>query len=248
LEWDALLQFLSTFKPDPHNKDHLLWRWSNSGKFTVKSFYQWLEFGGMVNHDFDTIWEAKIPWKIKIFLWLLKRNRVLTKENLIKRGWQGNPKCQFCDDFESTEHLFITCPFVNQIWIWIALHNNFVFQCHSIADLWLLDAAIPLKDKPIIELIRGVVLWSIWIERNRLCFQNGCISTLKSFGAKIISLASFWCKSLNNNSYLKLSLLMPLNVDLLPHQVGEMGAKGVETDIREAHSQNMCVPDFLEAP
>jgi hypothetical protein len=31
------------------------------------------------------IWEAKIPLKIKIFLWLLQQDAILTKDNLIKR-------------------------------------------------------------------------------------------------------------------------------------------------------------------
>jgi zinc-binding in reverse transcriptase len=57
-----------------------------------------------------------MPLKVKIFLWLVKRNRVLTKLNLAKKGWSGNTKCVFCDLEESTNHLFVSCPFVNQIW------------------------------------------------------------------------------------------------------------------------------------
>lgn len=39
------------------------------------------------------------------------------------------------------------------------------FNCQSIYDLWILDASIPLKDKLLLEMIRGAVLWVIWLEK-----------------------------------------------------------------------------------
>jgi len=35
------------------------------------------------------LWKAKLPIKIKIFLLYLKREVVLTKDNLLKRGGKG---------------------------------------------------------------------------------------------------------------------------------------------------------------
>lgn len=43
-------------------------------------FCTFLEYGEITNHDYDSIWESKIPLKVKVFLWLLKRNKLLTKE------------------------------------------------------------------------------------------------------------------------------------------------------------------------
>jgi hypothetical protein len=36
------------------------------------------------------IWKVKIPLKIKIFMWLMNQNTILTKDNLLKRNWQGD--------------------------------------------------------------------------------------------------------------------------------------------------------------
>lgn len=33
-------------------------------------------------------------------------------------------------------------------------------------DIWYIDALIPLKDEPMVEFVRGIVLWIIWLERN----------------------------------------------------------------------------------
>jgi zinc-binding in reverse transcriptase len=57
-----------------------------------------------------------MPLKVKIFLWLVKRNRVLTKLNLAKSGWSASTKYIFSDLEEFTDHLFISCPLVNKIW------------------------------------------------------------------------------------------------------------------------------------
>jgi hypothetical protein len=38
------------------------------------------------------LWKIKIPLKIKVFLWLLYREEILTKSNLVKRklAWECN--------------------------------------------------------------------------------------------------------------------------------------------------------------
>ena len=108
------------------------------------------------------------------------------------------------------------------IWNWIATYNSFTFDCNSLDDLWLLDASIPLKDRLLVELLRGAILWNVWLERNRVIFNaNTTPISAKSLEFKIISLATFWCKSRSENSYLKLSLMLPCDVKDLPDQILE---------------------------
>ena len=47
----------------------------------------------------------KVPLKIKIFLWFLKKGVILTKNNLAKRNWNGG-KAYFCSTPETIQHLF----------------------------------------------------------------------------------------------------------------------------------------------
>jgi hypothetical protein len=44
--------------------------------------------------------------KIKIFLWLVVNNAILTKDNMIKRKWQGDPKCYLCALDETVSSAF----------------------------------------------------------------------------------------------------------------------------------------------
>jgi zinc-binding in reverse transcriptase len=69
-----------------HNTNIIIWRWSTSGLFSVRSCYNWLDFGGVKSNRFQITWSATIPLKIKIFFWLVQRNKILTKDNLRKKG------------------------------------------------------------------------------------------------------------------------------------------------------------------
>jgi hypothetical protein len=62
------------------------------------------------------LWKIKIPLKIKVFIWLLYREVILTKDNLVKRNWHETIKCCFCDSNETIQHLFFDCGLVKFIW------------------------------------------------------------------------------------------------------------------------------------
>jgi hypothetical protein len=66
------------------------------------------------------IWKAKIPYKIKIFLWLTENEAILTKDNMIKRKWVGDPSCQFCEGLEDILHLLFRCFTTKCVWAIVA--------------------------------------------------------------------------------------------------------------------------------
>jgi zinc-binding in reverse transcriptase len=66
-----------------------------------------------------------MPLKIKIFVWLVRKKKVLTKMNLAKSGWIGSIQCVFYNMDESVHHLFVIYPFINSIWQWITQFNSF---------------------------------------------------------------------------------------------------------------------------
>jgi hypothetical protein len=51
-----------------------------------------------------------------VFLWLLYREVVLTKDNLVKRNGYGNVMCCFCDAFETIQHLLFDYALAKFIW------------------------------------------------------------------------------------------------------------------------------------
>lgn len=86
--------------------DSLVWMLSPSGTFSVKSFYNFLRMQSIAfPHNF--IWDVKLPLRLKIFLWLVMKRSILTKDNLGHRGWMGDKKCMLCGAIESIDHLFL---------------------------------------------------------------------------------------------------------------------------------------------
>ena len=112
-EWIDIINttFSFNFKQQPYE---ISWKWGGKKIFTTKSVYDHLNQQPKVRSEH--IWKAKIPYKVKIFTWLPEKNAILTKDNLIRRKWQGNPSCVFCDQIESVDHLFFQCPVARCIW------------------------------------------------------------------------------------------------------------------------------------
>jgi hypothetical protein len=53
---------------------------------------------------------------MKIALWLALNNKLLTWDNGLKRGWCGPNRCAlYKSNDESVSHLFVTCPFADQV-------------------------------------------------------------------------------------------------------------------------------------
>src|ERR1041384_7193740 len=79
--------------------DLFKWNLTVLGKFSVKSMYRALINNTHVFYN-KTLWKLKITLRIKIFLWYLIKGVVLTKDNLVKRNWQGSKTCAFCNSDE----------------------------------------------------------------------------------------------------------------------------------------------------
>jgi hypothetical protein len=112
--WIHLLQRLITIELND-TEDIFKWKLTASGVFTVKSMYLDLLDGHTIFLK-KYIWKIKVPLKIRIFMWFVFKKVILTKDNLVKRNWHGCTKCCFCDQNETIDHLFISCPFARMIW------------------------------------------------------------------------------------------------------------------------------------
>jgi zinc-binding in reverse transcriptase len=86
-----------------------------SGLFSVHLFYEWLDFGGIISNEFNIVWQSKIPFKVKIFMWLVRRKRILTKDQLFRKGWTGDSCCVFCGEHDDIHHIFVNCSTVQVI-------------------------------------------------------------------------------------------------------------------------------------
>jgi hypothetical protein len=156
--------------------DTIVWNACKKGKFTVKSVYDALT----VSHTgtyYKRIWKGKIPEKIKIFLWLLANDTVLTRENLKKRNWQGDPSCVFCDSLKTTSHLSFQCPVAKVIWIIVAKCFGAPNIPTNLEQCWLWCEKWFPYGKKFHHLGVAAICWAQWKCRNKVVFENKVVKS-----------------------------------------------------------------------
>ena len=66
--------------------DSLIWQHESKGEYTAGSLYSIINFRGVQPIYIPSVWSIKIPPRVQVFLWLLSHKKLVTRDNLPKRG------------------------------------------------------------------------------------------------------------------------------------------------------------------
>ena len=175
----------------PNAPDSVYWYLNKSGKYTTKSMYKWLE-KPLSGCNYRWIWKAKIPLKIQIFLWQLSQDAVLTRQVMRHRKWPGNPVCSFCQQIETSQHLFFECSVARVVWrsIGVTLGTDlcpkncwqFFVWCYSFIPDYERFYTVALC----------AITWSIWLARNRATFENKMIKSPFEIVFTVVFFLLYW--------------------------------------------------------
>ena len=175
---------LASFAVNNKN-DKPKWSWENTGIFSVKPTYAHLSRNELGAH-YKLIWKAKLPLKIKIWLWLIEHNAILAKDNLAKRNWSGDLHCRFCSDMESIDHLFFECLTARYIWSLVAYVLGATHRPTSFGQFWQW-IAITLPNRKQFHMIGlAAICWVIWTVRNNSCFEKSQSDLLRKLFAQLV--------------------------------------------------------------
>ena len=101
---------------DQNSRDEVYWALDSSKSFTTKSLYRFVTNRGVSIPEAENVWKAKLPLKIKIFLWQLKHNKLQVATSLKRRGWKGSVYCCLCGKVETNNHVFFGCSIPRFAW------------------------------------------------------------------------------------------------------------------------------------
>lgn len=99
------------------NQDKQVWTKIDSGMLSFKEAFLFLNPPSQVQNWYKLIWNQSIPPSKSFLVWRLLHRRVPTDENLQSRGCVTVSMCSLCcSPAETSEHLFLSCPFVVELW------------------------------------------------------------------------------------------------------------------------------------
>jgi hypothetical protein len=108
-------------------------------------------------------------------MWLIEQGAILTKDNMLKRNWHGDPNCYFCNSPESMNHLFFECPVSKVTWGVIATCFSQNNRPLSYDQFWAwISKALP-GGESFYMFGLAAICWATWKSRNRACFEKKLI-------------------------------------------------------------------------
>lgn len=170
----SLSLLLPFYSASVDRKNGISWKWTPAGDFSCASTYKISHHTWEIalNHNF--LWKLKIPMKVRIFIWLMIENKILTQEVLQNQGCTVQPSCHLCNMncLEILYHIMWSCPYASAFRRGFLAHYNLTFNIGGdIRAKW--DLAQPRCSK-----LRGIHInkvwsawvWALWRKKNRKLF------------------------------------------------------------------------------
>jgi len=98
--------------------DQLIWAATESGKFSVKSTLALVRpVEGTNEVDWKRIWKQRVPQRVRVFLWLVFHNKLMTNAERFRRHLHHSSYCEQCQgEVEDLNHIFRRCPRAHEVW------------------------------------------------------------------------------------------------------------------------------------
>lgn len=114
----------------------------------------------------------KAPPRMKFFGWLAIQNRILTEDNLMRRGWCIVNMCVLCrSGAELVRHLFGGCSYTNEVFCRLSAHMQ--------SNQWLNEPVVDVTDSKLVgtttmeqRLATLIMQYIIWRERRSRTFRD----------------------------------------------------------------------------
>ena len=91
-------------------EDKVFWAETKSGSFSIKSLYSTLKEGRVDPFPLSVVWNAWVPTKVSFVAWEATWERVLTLDQLQRRGCFLANRCSLCYVHEeSIDHILLHC-------------------------------------------------------------------------------------------------------------------------------------------
>ncbi|KAA3484791.1 Retrovirus-related Pol polyprotein LINE-1 [Gossypium australe] len=121
------------------------------------------------------IWKYSGPQRVRVFLWLAFKQRILTNLERVRQRISHSNSCTLCGhDFEDLVHVLRDCPSAKDVWR-LVIPDQLKQRLRDSGTTW--------------SCLFGLIAWHIWKNRNLFIFQH--ISWMPS---KVVKVSSCWAR------------------------------------------------------
>ncbi|KAL4354865.1 hypothetical protein GQ457_06G014830 [Hibiscus cannabinus] len=161
------------------------WSSSHDRTFSVRSAYEALRVSSspVSNAAWKAIASFRGLQRIKTFLWLLAKERLLTNDERVRRHLSSDARCEACGAaVESAHHIFWVCPIAVAVWRGLIKRDKWVdFMSMGSLEWIRLNLSSPTYFAIVPadwDLRFGAILWSIWLRRSAMIFDLNNLAML----------------------------------------------------------------------
>jgi hypothetical protein len=163
VEWDNLTRELDGVVLSP-SADVITWRLEPSGQFSTSSLYLLLSRGAIVSH-FKEVWHARVPPRVRVFLWQLIRGKLPCSEQVAKRLGPSNGECALCDALEDCNHIFFSCSLARFMWAGVREVLQCAWKPVGVGDFLIISRGFSGPMRRLVWFTFAAQCWALWIVR-----------------------------------------------------------------------------------
>ncbi|CAA0808310.1 Polynucleotidyl transferase- ribonuclease H-like superfamily protein [Striga hermonthica] len=177
----VVMRIARTFPPRPTaGPDRIMWAPSQNGQFSTSTAYQALNPSDRPPEAplWKSIWRVQAPQRVRTFLWLAAKERLLTNEDRVRRHISGSDLCEECGEKETVLHVLRDCKCTKSLWKQLIpagqLDDFFLLPLQQ----WLRRNLLMAKLGTVLDWgsLFAFTLWSSWHCRNNRIFNNRTLS------------------------------------------------------------------------
>ena len=191
------MKMIHPWKVVANREDKLVLKGGSPSVYSVKLLYEILNRNEVETTPFPalSVWNNMVPLKVGFFAWEASWGKVLTLDQLKKRGRPLANRCYLCEEEEETlNHLLVHCPKARMLWDLIlaivGIGWVFPFSVRQVLLAWQ-GTKVGKKRKKVWRAMPQCLFWAVWCERNRVVFDNETFSIYRLKNSFICSLWSW---------------------------------------------------------
>ena len=194
MDVENFLHAIQPWRVISNREDKLILKGSNSGDYSVKLTYEVLNRLASSPMPFPalSIWNLLVPLNVGFFAWKASWGKVLTLDQLKRRGRPLANRFYLCEDEETIDHLLVHYSQASMLWELIlaivGIKWIFPFSVHQALLAWK-GARVGKKRKKKWRAAPLCLFWTVWREKNKVVFDN---ETFFTYRLKNSFICNFW--------------------------------------------------------